>query len=745
MASLLEQLAELPDSWGFVAVNGNKEAYQRGWQRHPLTKEAVAEEIRLGRARAVGVLAGPPSGGLLFLDHDGLSATTQLEQLGVPPRDIPRSITVTSGRSGRFQVLLSIPERFWPDLANRRVWCTGVIGDDGKEEQLELRWSLHYSVVIGDHPITSGYRWIRGRSPAELPLAEAPEPLIQLLRRQPPQPSQPLLLPLTTNPTTTTADGLPLLEFITRDSRQLIESGGTPGCWNDDQLRLSLDLIGTEAWIRSQGHSPDITAQQAFSQHIANARRLQSDFCERKAWARFSGAEGRSPLPGTPLDKLLSRLAFHTRTSRPVLPLAPQEPPHQQRAVKESLTAAQPASSATAPPPDQVPPYAPSFAKPQKLESAELLAMLRSQAQGATGRIRWNTYSQSLEINGEPLDGAERFYLLLSEQGYKVTKDLALDCLIHVARMNPYDPVTEYLDHVAATVQPAYIDGLATAYLRPEDAHAGEPTLYDHMLRCTLIGAVRRAFEPGCKHDTACVLMGEQGARKSSFWAALGGPFFSDSLGDVSAKDDRMILHRSWIMEWAELDHIVGLRHAGQVKAFLSQATDLFRVPYGKTVEAFPRRGIIVGTTNRSTGFLVDDTGNRRFWVIPLASTEANPIDTATLMAERDAIWSAAVHAYRDGASNYLLPELAQQVMQENETYQVESPWKAAIVAWINQPKNAGVELTSELLLAEAIDKPTERQTRTDQMQVASIMRELGYNKVRRMAQGQQRWVFCKQ
>ncbi|NBS71759.1 hypothetical protein EBT31_23020, partial [bacterium] len=349
------------------------------------------------------------------------------------------------------------------------------------------------------------------------------------------------------------------------------------------------------------------------------------------------------------------------RTQRPILP-----PPR--RATEESSAAHSP----SLPQPLQAQqPYAPSFAKPQKLEAGELLAMLRQQA--ADGSLRWNTYTQSLELGGNPLDGAERFYLVLAEQGFKVSKDLALDCLVTIARENPYDPVTEYLDHVAVTVQPAYIESLATAYLRPEDAAtAAGPTLYDHMLRCTLIGAVRRAFEPGSKHDTACVLMGDQGARKSSFWSALGGHFFSDALGDCTSKDDLMVLHRSWIMEWAELDHIMGRRHAGQVKAFLSQSTDLFRVPYGKSTEAFPRRGIIVGSTNRTTGFLQDETGNRRFWVIPTSKSEADPIDTPTLAAERDAIWSAAVAAYRSGAPSHLPTELAQQVTRENETYQVD-------------------------------------------------------------------------
>jgi predicted P-loop ATPase len=264
------------------------------------------------------------------------------------------------------------------------------------------------------------------------------------------------------------------------------------------------------------------------------------------------------------------------------------------------------------------------------------------------------------------------------------------------------------------------------------------------MIRCTLIGAVRRAFEPGCKHDTACVLMGDQGARKSSFWECLGGKFFSDALGDISSKDDLMVLHRSWIMEWAEIDHIMGRKQAGQVKAFLSQATDLFRVPYGKATEAFPRRGIIVGSTNRSTGFLIDDTGNRRFWVIPTTCTEANPIDTPTLMAERDAIWSAAVHAYRNGERNYLPADLANIVSQENESYQVENPWKAPIADWLNAASNQGVELTSEIILSKAIVKPIERQTKVDQMQVAAIMRDMGYGKVRRAIGGQQRWVFTK-
>ena len=168
----------------------------------------------------------------------------------------------------------------------------------------------------------------------------------------------------------------------------------------------------------------------------------------------------------------------------------------------------------------------------------------------------------------------------------------------------------------------------------------------------------------------------------------------------------------------------------------------MFRVPYGKATEVFPRRGIIVGSTNRDE-FLVDETGNRRFWVIPVKATHKNPIDLDGLMKEVDAIWASAVHAYQNDEPYALTIEEEAQVNDENSKYTTGDPWKGPIETWLSVPQNKLKDVTTEVLLSDAICKPVERQTKHDQMKVASILRDLGYSKIsRKSINGRRPWVY---
>ncbi|MBW4490239.1 MAG: DUF3987 domain-containing protein [Trichocoleus desertorum ATA4-8-CV12] len=206
---LLGFLKAIPGDWALVAVGDNKAPIGKNWQNTPLTKQDFEVAAQSGQFKrlaverrdstifhppvswvcAIGVLCGTASGGLVFVDHDGSSCDDLIQKLSGQSLELalPKTVSVTSGREGRHQSIYRIPERFWGAIATKKI-RTGVIGEDGKADQLELRWDGCQSVVSGHHPITGAYRWRLGLSPEECGVAEAPNWIIeQMIEEQPSQ------------------------------------------------------------------------------------------------------------------------------------------------------------------------------------------------------------------------------------------------------------------------------------------------------------------------------------------------------------------------------------------------------------------------------------------------------------------------------------------------------------------------------------------------------------------------------
>jgi hypothetical protein len=96
---------------------------------------------------------------------------------------------------------------------------------------------------------------------------------------------------------------------------------------------------------------------------------------------------------------------------------------------------------------------------------------------------------------------------------------------------NRFNPVTEYLNRVANTIEPCpYFDRLATELLgtSTEDiqnpAMSGDIRLADLILKRFLVGAVARIRNPGCVHDWMPILIGGQNSGKSTFFQYLTPP-----------------------------------------------------------------------------------------------------------------------------------------------------------------------------------------------------------------------------
>jgi putative DNA primase/helicase len=169
---LIEGLDLIPQDWALTPLRGNKAPYRTAWQHEsPIPRNQIIAEIESGQAKGYGIRTGTVSGGIVAIDFDGSSAMQKaLELSGGEP--LPDTVSFTSNRTGREQRLYLIPQEYWGAVKTTKI-KTGVVGDDGKPEQLELRWDGCQSVLPPSvHPTTGHYRWCKSHQ--ELVIAPAP-------------------------------------------------------------------------------------------------------------------------------------------------------------------------------------------------------------------------------------------------------------------------------------------------------------------------------------------------------------------------------------------------------------------------------------------------------------------------------------------------------------------------------------------------------------------------------------------
>ena len=347
-------------------------------------------------------------------------------------------------------------------------------------------------------------------------------------------------------------------------------------------------------------------------------------------------------------------------------------------------------------------------------------------------RLRLNSLTQEIELDGVPIKLGHLKVKLAIEENLNLSVhnlELALHYLVETRQ---YHPIEEYLAYCSEK----YLDTNILNTLAQEYFDCDEP-IYSTFLKRTLIAAVARILEPGCKVDTALILQGEQGFHKSSFFKVLAGPeYFDDSLGAISDKDEKLKLHQTWFAEWAELESVFKRKDISNTKNFLSSSVDVVRPPYGRQTETMPRRSIIVGTTNQDE-FLSDPTGNRRFWVIPVQ----HPIDLERLKQDRDLIWGAAVALYKAKEQWWLTPEEEKQAQILIKDYLSSDPWQSKIETYIAQ--NQMTVVTTTDILNDCLGIELAQQTRREQMRVAKCLKYYGWESKRQTLQGKQQraWV----
>ena len=296
-----------------------------------------------------------------------------------------------------------------------------------------------------------------------------------------------------------------------------------------------------------------------------------------------------------------------------------------------------------------------------------------------------------------------------------IRKEVVGDAISIIAEEHSHDPLEDKLRSLQWDQVPR-IDRWLQDYCGAQ-INETQPEAYLRAVgRCWLIGAVARALRPGCKMDTALVLVGPQGIGKSTLGHILAyGEWFSDALPPVHSKDASDHLRGLWLIEFGEM---AAARRAEieDFKAFMTRTEERFRPAYGRFEISYPRRNVFFGTSNKDA-FLRDETGNRRFWPVTVTS-----LDIARLEADRDQLWAEAVHAFDAGERWHLTDDESRlALVQQNAFTMVDERAEELSRKLMGRQKTTALECLDLLGF--------QQRGKAQQKEVTDMLKSLGWSK----------------
>ena len=234
-------------------------------------------------------------------------------------------------------------------------------------------------------------------------------------------------------------------------------------------------------------------------------------------------------------------------------------------------------------------------------------------------------------------------------------------------------------------------------------------------------------------------LQGKQGRGKTSWILSLitclilrHAVVKIDHHMDRGDKDSIIDAITNWIVELGELEGSLRKNRA-RLKGFITSTTDKIRRPYTRAAAEYPRRTVFAATVN-DPYFLLDRTGNSRFWTVPVIKLNYNHgIDMQQVFAQ------LAVQ-FHNGAEWWLTPEEEGQLEELNRRHQAVSVIRESMLDIMDLGRVGHPDLkamtASEILELAGITPGTNAQAR----ECGSIMRELVGEPKR--IQGRDKWRF---
>lgn len=256
--------------------------------------------------------------------------------------------------------------------------------------------------------------------------------------------------------------------------------------------------------------------------------------------------------------------------------------------------------------------------------------------------------------------------------------DKIMESLNIVIAENKFNPVVEYLEQLQWDGKER-IKTLLSDYLGVEQSEYSET-----VMRLFMLGAINRAYYPGCKFDYMPVLVGEQGVGKSTFFKVLAGndAWYNDNFNTVEGDKATEKLRGMWIVELAELLATKKAKEVESIKAFITSTVDSYRQPYGRRTEQRSRYCVFAGTTNNSH-FMTDKTGNRRYLplVVRKKYVQKSLFDNRNEVQEEfKQAWAEALHIFKTENPQLVFPKHLEDIVAENQKQFAEEDVRVGII-----------------------------------------------------------------
>lgn len=290
-----------------------------------------------------------------------------------------------------------------------------------------------------------------------------------------------------------------------------------------------------------------------------------------------------------------------------------------------------------------------------------------------------------------------------------------------IADRNLYNPVAEWISSRPWDG----VDRLPELFETLQERQGFSPQLKRILIYKWLVSAAAAAILPrGFKARGVLTFQGPQGIGKTSWVMALiNDPLLRESvikvdhLLDPHNKDSILGAITHWIVEIGELDSSFK-KDVARLKGVLTSDSDKVRRPYAKTESEYQRRTVFCATVNEEN-FLVDSTGNTRWWTLPLVSINFNhEIDMQQVFAQ------LAVDV-QEGAQWWLTADEERLLEQHNSDHRSISLVRERLMAIVDMARvgDSGIKATGtvDLLGKMGVQYPTNGDTK----ELTAILREL--------------------